>query len=131
MRVFLFMDKVAEEKYWEEKNKQLEDEKQNYKGPHCCFIMDYSVDKSNPQNISPTFYSPKFREYYLEATIGPGGRQINFCPYCGATLPQGLSDIWFDVLEKEYGLDNPAGPEQEKKVPAEFKTDEWWKKRGL
>src|SRR3990172_9271733 len=115
----------------QEEDNQLETEKQNYKGPHCCFVMDYSVDKSNSENISPTDYSPKFREYYLQATIGPGGRQINFCPYCGATLPQGLSDMWFDILEKEYGLDYPSFPEQKKTIPAEFLTDEWWRKRKL
>ena len=114
-----------------EKNNELEVEKENYNGPHCCFVMDYSVDKSNPENISPTDYSPKFREYYLQATIGPGGRQIDYCPYCGTKLPQGLSDMWFDILEKEYGLDDPGWPEQRDMVPAEFFTEEWWKKRKL
>jgi hypothetical protein len=42
-----------------------------------------------------------------------------------------LKDEWFDILEKEYELDNPAWDlEQKEKIPAEFKTDEWWKKRG-
>ena len=127
------MKKVAEtlEEYWERRDKQLEEDKKNYKGPHCCLIMQYSVDKSSRENVSPCIYSPKFREYYLQATIGPGAGKIDFCPYCGTALPQGLSDLWFDILEKEYGLDNPAGLEQKKKVPTEFQTDEWWKKRGL
>jgi hypothetical protein len=35
-----------------------------------------------------------------------------------------------DVLEKEYGL-SPFISEQIKRIPQEFFTDEWWKKRGL
>jgi|APCry1669189034_1035192.scaffolds.fasta_scaffold127828_2 hypothetical protein len=55
---------------------------------------------------------------------------IYYCPWCGATLPKQLSDEWFDILEKEYGIVDPSDKEREK-VPPEFKTDEWWKKRGL
>lgn len=108
----------------------MEENKENYKGPHCCFVMDYSVDKSNPYNISPTSYSPKFREYYLQATIGPGSRKIDYCPYCGTKLPAGLSDLWFDILEEEYEI-QAWKHNQKEKIPAEFFTDEWWKKRGL
>jgi len=119
------------EQYLERRDKQLEEDKKNYKGPHCCLIMDYNIDKSSEENVSPCSYSSKFREYYLDVIKGFGSEKINFCPYCGARLPEGLSDMWFDILEKEYGLDDPSWPEQKKKIPAEFKTDEWWKKRGL
>ena len=105
-------------KYWKERDKQLEEDKKNYKGPHCCLIMDYNIDKSSGENISPCFYNPKFRKYYLQATQGLGGEKIDFCPYCGTKLPQSLSDIWFDILEEEFGLDNPASLEQKKKIPA-------------
>ena len=105
--------------------------RQNYKEPHCCLIMHYNTDKTDPENVSPCSYNPKFREYYLDAIIGHGAEKITFCPYCGTKLPKGLSDEWFDILEKEYGLDDPGMPDQKEKVPAEFKTDEWWKKRGL
>ena len=113
-----------------EKIRQFEEKKKNYKGPHCCFVMDYNVDKLRGENLSPCFYNPKFREYYLKETHGSGSRKIDFCPYCGAKLPEGLSDIWFDIIEKELGLD-PWLPKQRKKIPVEFQTDEWWKKRGL
>jgi hypothetical protein len=119
------------EQYWERRDKQLEEDKKNYKGPHCCLIMHYAIDETDPANVSPCSYSPKFREYYLDATDGFGGGKIDFCPFCGTKLPKGLSDEWFDILEKEYGLDDPGMPDQKEKVPAEFKTDEWWKKREL
>jgi hypothetical protein len=131
---FLLMRAIADEslkKYCEERDEKLENDKKNYKGSHCCLSMAYAVDKENSENVSPCFYNPKFRRYYLKATQGLGGGKINFCPYCGTKLPQELSDMWFDILEKEYGLDDPGWPEQEEKIPAEFLTDEWWKKRDL
>ena len=41
-----------------------------------------------------------------------------------------IYDEWCAILEKEYGITDPRGKEADK-VPAEFFTDEWWKKRGL
>lgn len=55
---------------------------------------------------------------------------ISYCPFCGTKLPVELSDYWFDILEIEHGIVDTAG-EDKAKVPAEFRTDEWWKKRGL
>ena len=56
--------------------------------------------------------------------------EIYYCPWCGSKLPKELSDEWFDILENEYGILDPHHTER-KKVPIEFKTDEWWKKREL
>ena len=55
---------------------------------------------------------------------------LHYCPWCGVKLPDVLNAKIFDVLEKEYGIDNPDIWEFTN-VPEEFKTDEWWKKRGL
>jgi hypothetical protein len=41
-----------------------------------------------------------------------------------------IYDDWCKILESEYGITDPRGKESDK-VPAEFKTDAWWKKRGL
>ena len=74
-------------------------------------------------------YYPRRRAYrtvHGEETCCP----INYCPFCGTKLPRELWDEWLDTLEKEYGIEDPTDSEREK-VPAEFWTDEWWKKRGL
>jgi hypothetical protein len=129
------MRKIKDEalrKYWEDRDTEFELNKKNYKGPHCCLDMHYGVeDKDNPDNISPCDFNKKFRGYYLIATKGPGGKEMSYCPFCGKRLPKELSDEWFDILEKEYGLDLPLTSKQYDRIPAEFLTDEWWKKRGL
>jgi hypothetical protein len=56
---------------------------------------------------------------------------VDYCPWCGTKLPESLFDTRFDILEKEYGIDSPYDDKQKDKIPAEFLTDEWWKKRGL
>lgn len=58
-------------------------------------------------------------------------QRIDCCPWCSKKLPESLRDKWFEFLEKEYSLDDPHREEQEKLIPEEFKTDEWWKERGL
>ena len=86
----------------------------------------------------PIRYSPTYREYYL-LMLEDGKKRGNllavqrifYCPWCNTKLPQDLRDEWFEILEKEYNLDDPDSKEQEKLIPEEFKTDEWWKKRGL
>lgn len=113
--------------------KEIEDRlmlaRQSYRGPHCCFDMDSMLE--NNDELYNLKYIPKTREYYLKSLEGPYCRTIEFCPWCGTQLPRNLRDDWFDILEEEYGLDDPGWPEQEAKMPAEFFTDEWWKKRGL
>ncbi len=57
-------------------------------------------------------------------------KKIYYCPWCGAKFPKELFDEWYDILEKEYGIEDPIHTDR-KKVPAEFWSDKWWKKRGL
>ena len=84
------------------------------------------------------------KETLLESCIEP----ISYCPFCGAKLPVWLYDEYIGELEKSLSkeqyeklfyykeegslreipvLDRNKIPEEFK----EFKTDEWWIKRGL
>jgi hypothetical protein len=89
---------------------------------HCCEKMvDYIHDPSIPIK-----YNDVVRRYYLRV---PGcDRTIIFCPACGKKLPSVLQDAYYEILKKEYGFDDPDDYE---KYPEEFKSDKWWKKRGL
>ena len=101
---------------------------------HCCSLMDLFLDDPN----IPILYSPMYREYaipllYKARTKGKitALQGIMYCPWCNTKLSDSVRDKWFEVLEKEYNFDDPYDREQEKLIPADFKTDEWWKKRNL
>jgi hypothetical protein len=78
---------------------------------------------------------------------------MNYCPFCGTKFPPDLGDKWSAVIWEELGpeyliesqaefqkllckhqgkeyVSDPDLPKA-KPLPEEFKTDEWWKKRGL
>ena len=59
-------------------------------------------------------------------------RILSFCPWSGIKLPKRLMNKFYNVLEKEHGMeDEDIVKDDYAHVPDEFKTDEWWKKRGL
>jgi|SRR5579871_4837128 len=101
---------------------------------HCCEWMDLFIQDPRVAII----YVPSYRRYAIPF-LQKGkhlcdlteGFAIDYCPWCTQKLPQNLTDKWFEALEKEYGLNNPDNKEQQKLIPEEFKTDEWWKKRNL
>ena len=95
---------------------------------HCCKNMEWYLE----ENEVDIYYEAEFRCYYIGMKNGTSAVQtIHYCPWCGSKFPANFNDLWFEILEKEYGIECPYDEEEEHKVPAEFKTDEWWKKRGL
>jgi hypothetical protein len=74
-------------------------------------------------------YHPCFRRYGVKVPerLGGGTITIFHCPWCGAKLPENLGDKWFEEVEKALGTDDF----EPRNAPKEFKSDEWWKKRGL
>ncbi len=92
----------------------------------CCNALKETVEDLRVY-IS---YDDRYREYYIETTDPVVIYVIKYCPWCSKKLPENLTDEWFKALETEYGLDDPDSKEQQNLVPNEFKTDEWWKKRG-
>jgi hypothetical protein len=68
-------------------------------------------------------YSEVFDDYGIIYHDGGESRQIiNYCPWCGAKLPDSKRDRWFDELEK-LGIDDPI----EQEYPEKYKTSAWWK----
>ena len=98
----------------------------------CCRNMNYYATKG--KNIE---YQPSSRLYllhlkYIDDEDYGSAQQLWYCPWCGTKLPKELGDEWMDTLYNEYGLKSPCeGDEDADKVPEEFKSDKWWKKRGL
>lgn len=95
---------------------------------YCCEAMqrhiEYGEFKYHPfyRCICCFFQRRRRKEGY-------GQRMLNFCPFCGAKLLTNLCDEYEEELEKAVGKEFCDITEDE--IPDEFKTDEWWKKRGL
>jgi len=74
-------------------------------------------------------YSPRFREFCLEARPGYAAAQLlRFCPFTGARLPEPLRDRFFTELEAIGLVNGLADIEQ---APDEFQSEDWWIERGL
>ena len=103
---------------------------------HCCGTMNEHLDpECNIDELPLIEYERDMRSYSFviryEDCKSYGVRQrLWYCPWCGTKLPKDLDGIWGETLEREYGLTEKERDEGSK-IPEEFKTDEWWKKRGL
>ena len=104
----------------------LIDEDEDPKGFCCITMKEYAID--HPDEL--VSYSASERCYLLVGRIKPYASKMYFCPWCGSQVPKDLSGVWIDILVEEYGLKSPCNWDRDK-IPPEFKTDEWWKKRGL
>ncbi len=104
---------------------------------YCCDNFKYSINKGTELG-----YEPHLRWCYLKLQYDDAGctaQDILYCPWCGKKLPKSLDKEWSKVLKKEFNITDPILHEYEdgstaggkEPVPPEFKTDEWWKKRGL
>jgi hypothetical protein len=103
-------------------------------GEHCCESFASTVEDSRV----PVAYQPRFRGRVLslqapdEETVN-GWRRADspqqamaFCPHCGTRFASDLGSEWYDTLEA-MGFDEPFRDD----IPEEFRSDRWWKERGL
>ena len=91
---------------------------------HCCSEMR----KFLAEDKVAISYSPDFREYAIDLRTSSGKQLIKYCPWCGRMLPDPLRDTWFGELESMFtDFDGFSDP----RIPDEFRTDAWWKKRKL
>ena len=93
---------------------------------YCCGALDYQIESS----FCPVKYNDQWREYSIRDFKSTSLSLMMFCPNCGTRLPSSLRNDWFEILEKEYNLEDPDD-EDKKQVPKEFLSDEWWRKRDL
>ncbi|WP_373282983.1 DUF6980 family protein [Nocardia otitidiscaviarum] len=54
-------------------------------------------------------------------TLGCPTIVFNYCPWCGAKLPDSLRDEWFDRIF-DLGLEGP----EDVRIPVDMRTDAWW-----
>lgn len=99
--------------------------------PHCCGQMRLAVEERCEQHPNRydcpdalVDYVEKFDEYGL--IVHDGGSSyvvIDYCPWCGAKLPESKRDEWFDRLEA-MGLDPGIDDEE---IPPEYQSGAWWR----
>ncbi|MCC8483109.1 MAG: hypothetical protein LN561_00815 [Rickettsia endosymbiont of Labidopullus appendiculatus] len=99
---------------------------------HCCDIMDYFADPTYKKNHEVIIYHSETRRYNLVLHGYDFGmeRPMCYCPWCGKKLPKKLGEEWCKIIKENFGLDDVFA-EEWATLPEEYKTDEWWKKRGL
>ncbi len=93
---------------------------QEKKSYYCCSGLGIMLELSD----SPIIYLPPTRSYVLrlnDDTIFT----LKYCPCCGTAFPQDLTDELTHIIYKELAFDDYNDP----KVPAQFRSDEWWKNR--
>lgn len=104
---------------------------------HCCVKMEGALEEYG----TPLHYLPEKKSYcmdygtvYKNVETEKGSRVLseflNYCPWCGIELPKKLWDEWYDEIER-LGFELPLEPDDHDKIPKEYMTDEWWKKKGL
>jgi hypothetical protein len=92
----------------------------------CCKHLQYDIE----DKFCPVVYSKKVREFHINLKQSTGGVRLSHCYHCGKKLPTSLRDEWFDQVEKKLGYEISIDIDK-RKIPIEFKSDVWWKKRGL
>jgi hypothetical protein len=101
-----------------------------YNHAYCCDLMYDLLDKNGHDSFrSYIKFFPNICTYViLSKKRGYKFEPIDYCPFCGAKFPKRLGEELSKILQSEYGLESWK---DYKKAPAEFHSDEWWKKRGL
>jgi hypothetical protein len=101
---------------------------------HCCDLMRTQVQhvcrscadlaKTCPDQL--VAYNAVFHEYGLLIHDGEQSQskvRIDFCPWCGAVLPDSLRHQWFDELERR-GIDDPLD------APEDMRDGSWTRSAG-
>ena len=93
-----------------------------------CDGLEYMIS-GYEKDLTSFAYIPTIRTFAIFRK-GKRGKfdALDYCPFCGAKLPERLNEKLTEILRNEYGLQSRR---DYKKAPHEFHTDEWWKKRGL
>ena len=98
---------------------------------YCCDRMANII--ANPA-YDMEYYAREDETFLHSREGGAICWKFSFCPFCGQDI-EGKSKIFHKVIKDELGIDVEAEDIEwdtlETRLPEEFKTDEWWRKRGL
>jgi DNA-directed RNA polymerase subunit N (RpoN/RPB10) len=101
---------------------------------YCCREM---METMESRNFDLKYRPRDAQTYLISRESGEDGGPawwFNYCPFCGKSL-KSKYDLFLSTIKEELGIDTESEDcgisEVCKSLPEEFKTDEWWKKRGL
>ena len=102
----------------------LEDNYQNSEiiDEPCCKEMKNCIESG----IYDMSYNKIFNEFRCLRRDGGVSWEFYYCPFCGKPT-KSKYDIYLKTLKNEFKIDDS----DESLIPEEFKSDAWWKKRGL
>lgn len=113
-------------KKWEE---EIKSENLKHIYSNVCSEFSWFLKGGKKEGMTSIIHIPNIRTYAILNKKEYGGFEpMDYCPFCGAKLPERLDSKLTEILQKEYGL---TSWRDYKKAPKEFHTDEWWKKREL
>jgi hypothetical protein len=89
----------------------------------CCVSLNHCVSEGEESSIT---YLPQTRSFLLSSAPG-SYLEMQYCPFCGKKLPIDLTDMLTLIIYEELKLRDFDDPD----LPHEFRSDIWWKSRGL
>ena len=109
--------------------KQIQREVKKHEYPTLCSELSWFLKGGKEEGMTSIIHVPNIRTYAILNKKEYGGFEpMDYCPFCGAKLPERLDEKLTEILQTKYGLKSWR---DYKKAPQEFHTDEWWRKRGL
>ena len=90
----------------------------------CCLVFNNCVRSGGEEGS--IIYLPQTRSFLLRSA-GGSYFDAKYCPFCGNMLPTDLTDILTRIVYDKLKLRDFDDPN----LPAEFRSDAWWKNRGL
>lgn len=97
-----------------------------HNGDYCCDRMKQAF-LSNDFSLG---HEKRFAQTSCERRDGGVYWCWDYCPFCGKMIKDKLKE-YEKVLKQELRINDPWDDSTEDEIPEEFKTDEWWRKRGL
>jgi hypothetical protein len=94
----------------------------------CLCLNRKELNKYCQTNL---IYNTRFREYGVKSVRKRAPYiPMTYCLSCGRQLEPSLRDLWAKLLQRDYGIADPF-KSPIANLPKSFRTDEWWKRRGL
>ena len=89
----------------------------------CCLTFNKCVSKEKEGGI---IYLPQTRSFLLQASR-EDYLDMQYCPFCASKLPLDLTDMLMRIVYDNLKLDGF----EDTRLPTEFRSDAWWRNRGL